>query len=134
MCTKNLDDMIYSSWDIECDRLKMVIMGYCCPFPPTPPHPTKSSKLKKSKISQEPYSDTSYDCGFWYTKTTITLDMVPEIRNKTDITFCHFGPFFSLLVSLHPGKSNFWKNKKASGDVIILHLFTKNHDHMICAS
>ena len=28
LCTKHLDDMIYSSWDIECDRLKLVIMGH----------------------------------------------------------------------------------------------------------
>ena len=27
MCTKNLDDMIYSSWDIEFDRLKLLILG-----------------------------------------------------------------------------------------------------------
>ena len=27
LCTKNLDDMIYSSWDIEFDRLKLVILG-----------------------------------------------------------------------------------------------------------
>ena len=28
LCTKNLDHMIYSSWDIECDRLKLVFMGH----------------------------------------------------------------------------------------------------------
>ena len=32
LCTKNLDDIIYSSWDIGCDRLKLVIMGLFCPF------------------------------------------------------------------------------------------------------
>ena len=34
-----LDDMIYSSWDIECDRLKLVIMGHFLSFytPPPPP-------------------------------------------------------------------------------------------------
>ena len=32
MCTKHLDDKIYSSWDIECDRLKLAIMGHFLPF------------------------------------------------------------------------------------------------------
>ena len=28
LCIKYYDDMIYSSWDIECDRLKLVIVGH----------------------------------------------------------------------------------------------------------
>ena len=28
LCTKNLNDMIYNSWDIEHDRLKLVILGH----------------------------------------------------------------------------------------------------------
>ena len=37
LCTKNLN-MIYSSWDIECDRLKLVIMGHYFPsLHPLPP-------------------------------------------------------------------------------------------------
>ena len=28
----SLDDMIYSSWELECDRLKLVIMGQFLPF------------------------------------------------------------------------------------------------------
>ena len=34
LCTRNLDDMTYSSSDIECDRLKLVIMGIFCPLTP----------------------------------------------------------------------------------------------------
>ena len=30
--TNNLDDMIYGSWDTECDRLKLVIMGHFWSF------------------------------------------------------------------------------------------------------
>ena len=30
--TKNLDDMIYSSWYIERDRLKLVILRHFLPF------------------------------------------------------------------------------------------------------
>ena len=32
LCTKHLEDMIHSSWDIECDRLKLVFMGHFLPF------------------------------------------------------------------------------------------------------
>ena len=32
MCTKNLDDMIYSSWRIEHDELKLAIYGHFLPF------------------------------------------------------------------------------------------------------
>ena len=36
LCTKNLDDTIYSSWGIECDRLKLIIIGHVYPFTPSP--------------------------------------------------------------------------------------------------
>ena len=29
--TKNLDDMIYSSWYIECDKLTFIFMGHFLP-------------------------------------------------------------------------------------------------------
>ena len=32
LCTKSLDNMIYSSWYIECESLKLVIMGHLLPF------------------------------------------------------------------------------------------------------
>ena len=40
LCTKNLHDIIYSFWDIECDRLKLVVMGHFLPFyfPPKIPN------------------------------------------------------------------------------------------------
>ena len=37
--TKNLDDMIYSSLDVECDGLKLVIMGHFLPLHTTPISP-----------------------------------------------------------------------------------------------
>ena len=43
----------------------------------------------------------------------------------------HFLPFYSPN---NPESQNFEKMKKASGDVIILHMCTKNHDHMMYAS
>ena len=62
-----LDDMIYSSWDIECGSL---------------------GKMKK-------LLEISYvTCAL---KTTIICSMVPEIWSETERIFCHFGPFFALL-------------------------------------
>ena len=68
--TKNPDDMIYSSWDTECDRMKLVIMENllpCCLLP----HPPKNLK-----------------------------------------------------------NQNFKKCKKHAGEIIILHVCTKSHNHM----
>ena len=45
--TKHLDDMIYSSWDTECDKQKLVIMGDFCPFTPTLLNTQKIRILKK---------------------------------------------------------------------------------------
>ena len=60
--------------------------------------------------------------------------MVPEIHSETDKNFCHFGPFSTLLPRNNLENENLEKMKKASGDVIILHMCTKNHDHMMYAS
>ena len=67
LSNQNLDDMIYSSWDIECEGLKLVILGYFSPF------------------------------------------ILPE----------------------NPKNQNFEKMKKSNGDIIILHVCTKNHNHMM---
>ena len=49
---------------------------------------------------------------------------------------CHFGPFFALLsptLPVDPENQNFEKMKKTPGGVI-LHMCTKNRDHMMYAS
>ena len=60
--------------------------------------------------------------------------MVPEILSVTDRIFCHFGPFFDLLPPKNSQNQNFEKQKQKSGDIIILHMCTKNHDHMLYGS
>ena len=51
LCTNNLHDMIYSSWDIECDRLKLVIVGHSLPFTlyPLPLKTQKNENFEKIK-------------------------------------------------------------------------------------
>ena len=46
----------------------------------------------------------------------------------------HFLPYYPHPTSPPNNQENQWKMKKAHGDVIILHMRTKNHDHMIYAS
>ena len=51
MCTNNLQDMIYSSWDIECNRLKLVFIGHFLPFYPPPKIPKNQNfeNMKKKE-------------------------------------------------------------------------------------
>ena len=58
---------------------------------------------------------------------------IPEIWNLMDvIAIFRFGLFFTLKPPNSPKNENFKKIKKTlSGDIIILHKCTKNHDHML---
>ena len=47
--------------------------------------------------------------------------------------FCHFRHFFPFYPPSNPENQNSEKTKKASGDVIMLHIRNKNHSHMMCA-
>ena len=67
-------------------------------------------------------------------KIKITWYTVPEIGSETDRVFCNFGPFFALIPASNPENQNFVKMKKAPGDVILLHMCTKTHDHTMYAS
>ena len=57
--------------------------------------------------------------------------MAPEIWNVTDRMYCHFGPFFDLLPPNDPKNQNLKKMIKIPGDIIILHMSMKNHNHMM---
>ena len=60
---------------------------------------------------------------------------VPEIRCVTDkIVISYFGLSFVLLPPNSPKTQNFEKMKKTPGDIIILHMGTKNYDQMMYAS
>ena len=74
LCTINLDEISYSSWVIECNGLRLVILY-------------------------------------------------------------HFSLLSPLLPLLTVWKINFFlKNEKTLGDAIILHMLTKNHNHMMYGS
>ena len=63
--------------------------------------------------------------------------MVSEIWSKTDIIFCHLGPFFALLPPppLTTRKIKILKKwEKTPGYIIILHMCTINDNHMMYGS
>ena len=58
----------------------------------------------------------------------------PEAWHLRDEIFTfHFGLFFGLLPQ-QPKKLKLKKKKKTPGDIIILHMYTKNYDHMMYSS
>ena len=121
--TRHLDDMSYSSRDIECDRLKLGTMGHFLPF--YTPLPKNLKNLSFENVKKIAGDIILHVC----TKTTIIWGMVPEIWGET--FFCHSGSFFPFYTTNNPQNPNFEKMTKASGDVIILHKCTKYHNHMM---
>ena len=146
--------MIYSSWDIEQNILKLVILGHFFPF-----HSLKTRKIKILKKWTNLLEISFYTC---VPKIKIIWCMVPEIWSATDRTFCHYEPFFTLLLliwymvfqiwsatdkffvildrflpfcpPINPQNQNFEKLKKNPGAIIISHNCPKNHDHMLYCS
>ena len=91
--------MIYSSWDIECDRLKLVIMGHFLPF--------YSPTLKTQKIIILKKWKKLLEISSFYTsipKTTIIWGTVPEIRSENFLSFwsnfCHFTPLTTRKIKI----------------------------------
>ena len=112
--------MIYSSWNKECDY------GTFSALSSTPKKP-KNQNLKKNcwryhhftQVHQKPQS-----CKAQF--------LVYRVRQaKLFVILATFCPFYTLSTQKN---QNFKKMKIASGDVIILHICTKNHNHMMYAS
>ena len=58
--------------------------------------------------------------------------MVPEIWSTRDVNFCYFGPFVAFYRPNNPKKVKILKNwEKKPADIIVLHLFFTNDDHMV---
>ena len=111
---QNLDDMIYSSWDIEQNILKLVILGHFLPF-----YPLKTPKIKilknekicwryhhfthvyqKSQYMMYGSWDTEWDrlnfLSFW----VILCLMIPKIKILKKIwkTAWRYYPFIDTCV------------------------------------
>ena len=114
--------MMYSSWDIEQNIMKLVILGHFLPF--YPPKNPKNQNFEKQKFFLEILS--FYTC---VPKITIIWSTVPKGHSETDSIFCHFEPLFALLPHPLPLtipkikilKKKFKKMKKIPADIILLY-------------
>ena len=125
--------MICSSWEIECERLKLVIMGIFLPLDvPHAPH----APPKKKNQNFEKLKKNILDISSFYTcvlKNKIIWCMASKIWSMGYRMFCHFGPFSALLSPKNLENQNLEKMKKIPGDIyiIILHKYPKNNDYML---
>ena len=88
---KNHNHMMYTSWDMECDRHNFLsFQAIFCLLPHY--RPWKSNFGKNIKKAWRYYPFT-----YVYHKWRSYDVLVPEIWSTTDRNFCHFGPFFAVL-------------------------------------
>ena len=89
------------------------------------------NKKCKKNTWRHHYFTPLYQISQWY-----DLQFLRYIVWKTDIG--NYRSFIALLrppPSLNTRKSEFWRNEqKIAGDIIILHICTKNHNHLRCSS
>ena len=126
---KHENNTMYGSWDMEHDRQHY--FSYWTVFCPLTLLITQKIKiLKKWKktpgdiiiLHKFTINDNHMMYGSW--------DMKCDRQN-----FLSFGVIFCPLIPPNnPENQDFLKMKKASGGVIILHMCTKNHDHMLHCS
>ena len=125
--SKNLYGMIYISWDVECNKLKLVIWVIFCAF--NPQNQNQSfEKLKKASGD------------------VIILQMCTKIHDHMMYASwdmeCNMHNFLSLLAIFCPftqlltPKINIWKKcqKKKTGDIILLQICSISEDHMMYVS
>ena len=115
--------MIYSSWDIECDRLKLVILGHFCPFTLSPPKKTnKQTKNKKVKILKK-WKQTAEDTIILHICTKNYNHLIRRDWQIFLVILVHFCPFTPLTTQ----KIKHFKKieKKTLRDITILQIF--NH-------
>ena len=100
--------MIYNSWDIVRDKLKLVVLGHLllCPHLKI----QKFKTLKKWKILLE---ISSYCLHMRLKNHNYMMYGSSDTEWDMHIFFCHFGPFFTHLPHHQQyAKSKFWKDKK----------------------
>ena len=92
-CTKNHDHMLYSSWDMVCDRcnyFSLWVIFYTFTL-------LTAWKIKIKKQVKKTPGDIIifHKCTKNYDQ--MMYGLVPEIWCVTDVIISHFGPLFALL-------------------------------------
>ena len=133
MCIINNNHMLYGSWDMGHDGQKSVIFNHLLPFNPTN-NPQKQN-FKKMKVMPRDI--------FILHMCTITDNhgMVPEMYDSWDnrvqqieffVILDHFFLFWPPLTAQKIKILKKWK--KMPWNIMILHKWTKNYDHMLYCS
>ena len=110
--------MVYSSWDIEHDRLKLVILGHFLPF--------YKKELKKSKFWKNEKNCWRYHHYSVYQKSQsydLRFRDTDWDRPNCFVILGHFCPFTPLMIA----KIKFLKRwRKIPGDITTLYMCTIN--------
>ena len=109
----------YRVWQTEIGNHESVFVLY----PPPPKNPKNQNFEKMKKIAGDII--ILHNCT--------SRGTVPEIWSETEF-FAILSHFLPLYPPKHRENQNFKTMKKASWDVIALHMFIKNHNHMTYAS
>ena len=142
--TKNLDDMIYTSWDIvwhtemkkNCWRYHHFTHVHQKPQS----HEVQFLRYRVRQIELSVilghflhfYHLTTWTIKIWKNEKSISRchhfshvptimiirRMLPEIWSATGIIFCHFGPFFCPCTPLLTPKTTIWKKCKKSLEIL----------------
>ena len=121
-CPKNHDHMLYWSWDMAHDGCNCYFSFWAifCPFTPLT---TRKMKILKT------YKKTPWDIIILHKCTQNHDHMLyyswDIARDRCKCSFFYFGLFLPFYSSKN---QNFKKMKKVPGDIIILHMCTKNYD------
>ena len=119
-------NMIYSSWDMEQNILKLVILGHLLPF-----HPHKNPKIKILKNENICWRYHHFTNVYQKSQSYDVRFLKYRVRQAEFLSFwAIFCPFSPLTTQ----KIKILKLKKTSGDIIILHIFTINDNHRMCGS
>ena len=117
ICTKNHNHMRYSSWDTEWDRIfcqfRPFFPFYPSPIPPNPENQNFESMIKafgdvniltsrNKKHDHMVYDYSDMECGRHF--------------------FCHFRPYFALLLHYWPRKLKFGKNIKKHLEILSFYI------------
>ena len=116
--------MIYSSWDIEQNILKLVILGHFLPF-----YPLKTPKIKIFKNEKICWRYHHFTDAYH----KLQLYDVWFLRYGVRQTECFviMDSFLPFYFPIDPENQNFKKMKETLKDIIILQMFTINASHII---
>ena len=125
ICTINGNYMIYGSWDMECNRQNVLsFWTVFCPFTPSGSRKPKFLKYEKNTGTHYHFTNVYHK---WQSYDVLFLRYGVQ-RIYFFIILDRFLPFYPLQ---QPENQHFEKMKKMLGDIIILHMRTKNKNHMM---